>query len=56
LFLDFYHAKPQPSRALGAFAAAATTNLFFRPGFLHNLNLYKKVYILNLENGSGFVK
>jgi len=40
LFLDFNHAESEPPRL-----AAATTNLFFRPGFFHRLNLYKKVYI-----------
>jgi len=31
-------------------AATAATGLFFDARFLHNLNLYKKVYIPNVSN------
>lgn len=37
-------------------ATAATTDLIFQTRFVHILNLYKKVYILNLENRMPFVK
>lgn len=38
------------------FFAAATTDLIFQARFVHLLNLYKKVYIPNLENRIQFVK
>jgi len=46
-----FHAQSQP-----VCLTTATTNLNFEPEFIHFLNLYKKVYILNLSNSFGFVK
>ena len=46
-----FRAKSQPMRF-----AAATTNLIFKARFIHRLNLYKKVYIHNLDNRKRFVK
>jgi len=48
---ELFRAKSQPM-----FLAAATTNLIFKARFVHNLNLYKKVYIQNVKNRTRFVK